>query len=54
MKGINWFVVMILGIWICAAVGALRQKDASNAFGPAAIVTIIAGIGYFLYLVSSK
>lgn len=47
MEHVNWWVVLIIGIWLSAALGTAFSKD-SQCVGAAMIVTIAIGIGYFL------
>jgi hypothetical protein len=39
------FVILILGIWICATVGAWKTKD-SDPYGAALVATFLIGFGY--------
>jgi len=43
----NWWVVLILGIWVCGAVTALFTND-SDALGYPLLATMFIGLGYFL------
>lgn len=43
----NWFAIMIVGIWMGAGIGTAFSKD-SQCIGAALAATIVAGIGYFI------
>jgi len=42
----NWWVILILGIWLLGAITAIWTND-SDALGYSLIATIVIGIGYF-------
>lgn len=43
----NWFAITIISIWFCAAIGTLGCKNWLPFFS-AAVVTVLAGIGYVM------
>ncbi len=44
---INWWVVLILGIWFFGAVASFATKSA-DCIAWAGVVTILIGIGYLM------
>jgi len=44
---INWFVVLITGIWFSASIGEVSTKN-GNCVLCALLATIFIGIGYFI------
>lgn len=46
---INWWVILILGIWFSAAIGNFSPNAADSApFLAAFFATVLIGIGYLL------
>jgi uncharacterized membrane protein YcaP (DUF421 family) len=41
----NQFVIILLGIWICATITAAITKD-SDSINAAVVVSIVFGVGY--------
>jgi len=51
MIKINWWVILIIGIWFSAAIGNFSPfAESTEPFAYAFLVTICIGIGYFLIL----
>ena len=45
MTGTGWFAIMILGVWVSAAVGAGVTRD-SSIYVVAGVVSVLFGCGY--------
>lgn len=46
---LNWWVILILGIWFSAAIGNFAQVNQPSPFVMACITTICIGIGYLIF-----
>jgi len=44
---INWWVILVLGIWFFATVGAVVTKK-NDPYAPAALITLFIGIGWLI------
>jgi len=47
MEHINWTAMVMMVIWISAAIGTIATKD-SSCMGAACFTTILIGFGWFL------
>ena len=43
----NWWVILVLGIWFFATVGAIVTKK-NDPYGPAALITLFIGLGWLI------
>lgn len=47
MQSLNWFVIMILGVWLIAAITCFGLGS-PEPIGDACFFSVIAGLGYVL------
>lgn len=47
MEQVNWFAVMILGVWLAAGLACIGTQD-SDPITLALVFSVIAGLGYFI------
>ena len=52
MSRTGWFVVLVIGIWLCAAIGTAFTRD-DGPFVGAVVITVMAGAGFLLLRILS-